>query len=98
MWLHELQHARARNVVFVGILEKVTDEFNRHEFALQMEGAKTSRELPGIVDQIVTMQWIDFGDGKPVRAFVCTAPNPGTTRRRIVAAASSKSNSRTLAN
>ena len=20
--------------------------------------------------------WIDFGDGKPVRAFVCTAPNP----------------------
>ena len=41
-----------------------------------MEGAKTGRELPGIVDQIITMNWIDFGDGKPVRAFVCTAPNP----------------------
>ena len=22
------------------------------------------------------MQWVDFGDGKPVRAFVCTSPNP----------------------
>jgi hypothetical protein len=21
------------------------------------------------------MQWIDFGDRKPVRAFVCTSPN-----------------------
>ena len=41
-----------------------------------MEGAKTGRELPGIVDQIITMQWVDFGDGKPVRAFVCTSPNP----------------------
>ena len=41
-----------------------------------MEGGKTGRELPGIVDQIITMQLIDFGDGKPVRAFVCTSPNP----------------------
>ena len=76
LWLHQLQHARGKNVVFVGILERVTDEFNRHEFALQMEGAKTGRELPGIVDEIITMQWIDFGDGMPVRAFVCTAPKP----------------------
>ena len=56
LWLHQLQHARGKTVVFVGILEKVTDEFNRPEFALQMEGAKTGRELPGIVDQIITMQ------------------------------------------
>ena len=40
------------------------------------KGAKTGRELPGIVDQIITMNWIDFGDGMPVRAFVCTSPNP----------------------
>jgi hypothetical protein len=76
LWLHQLQHVREKNVVFVGILERVVDEFNRPEFALQMEGAKTGRELPGIVDQIITMNWIDFGDGKPTRAFVCTAPNP----------------------
>jgi AAA domain len=75
-WLQQLQHARAKHVVFVAILEKVIDEFNRAEFAIQMEGSKTGRELPGIVDQIITMQFVDFGDGKPVRAFVCTQPNP----------------------
>jgi Ni,Fe-hydrogenase I large subunit len=30
------------------------------------------------------MHWIDFGDGKPVRSFVCTSPNkwnyPGKDR------------------
>jgi hypothetical protein len=75
-WLHQLQHARGMNVIFVAILEKVTDEFNRVEFQVQMEGSKTSSELPGIVDQIISMNWIDFGDGAPVRAFVCTSPNP----------------------
>jgi AAA domain len=75
MWLHQLQHAREKNVIFVGILERVVDEFNRAELGLQMEGAKATRELPGIIDEIVTMNWIDFGDGKPVRAFVCTQPN-----------------------
>ena len=74
-WLHQLQHARGMNVIFVGILEKTIDDFNVSTWQLQMEGNKTSRELPGIVDEIVTMQWIDFGDGKPVRAFVCTQPN-----------------------
>jgi hypothetical protein len=75
-WLTQLQHTRGKSVFFVGILEKVTDEFNRIEFAVQMEGGKTGRELPGIVDQIVTMNWVDFGDGTPQRAFVCTSPNP----------------------
>jgi hypothetical protein len=41
-----------------------------------MEGGKTGRELPAIVDEIITMNWISFGDGKsPVRAFVCINPN-----------------------
>jgi AAA domain len=76
MWLNQLQHARAKNVIFVGVLEKVADEFNRFEWQLQMEGSKTARELPAIVDQIITYQFIDFGDGKPVRTFVCSSPNP----------------------
>jgi hypothetical protein len=75
-WLNQLQHARALNVIFVGILEKVVDDFNVATWQLQMEGGKTSRELPGIVDEIVTMQFIDFGDGNPVRVLVCTSPNP----------------------
>jgi hypothetical protein len=75
-WLNQLQHARALNVIFVGILEKVADDFNVATWQLQMEGGKTSRELPGIVDEIVTMQFIDFGDDNPARVFVCTSPNP----------------------
>jgi hypothetical protein len=77
LWLNQLQHARAKHVVLVGILEHVVDEFNRGEWQLQAEGNKTGRELPGIVDQIITMQFVDFGDGKPLtRGFVCTSPNP----------------------
>jgi hypothetical protein len=76
-WLHQLQHARHRSVVVVGILERNIDDFGRVEWAIQMEGAKAGRELPGIVDQVITMTWVDFGDGKPpTRAFVCTNPNP----------------------
>ena len=41
-----------------------------------MEGQRVPREIPGIVDLVITMASIDFGDGKPVRAFVCTSPNP----------------------
>jgi hypothetical protein len=75
-WLTHLQHARGRHVIFVAILERVTDEFNRHEWAIQLEGQKTGRELPGIVDQVVTMTFVNFDDGQPpTRAFVCT-PNP----------------------
>jgi hypothetical protein len=75
-WLNQLQHARGRNVVFVAVLEKNVDDFNIATWQPQVEGGKTGRELPAIVDQITTMTWIDFGDRKPVRAFVCINPNP----------------------
>src|SRR5262249_33865270 len=72
LWLHHLQHARAKHVVFVGVLERNVDDFN----IIQCEGSKTGRELPGIVDQILTYQFLDFGDGKPpTRGFVCISPN-----------------------
>jgi hypothetical protein len=77
LWLNQLQHARAKHVIFVGILERVVDDFKVVTWQLQSEGAKTSRELPGIVDQILSYQFLDFGDGKaPCRGFVCTSPNP----------------------
>jgi hypothetical protein len=77
LWLNQLQHARAKHVIFVGVLERVVDEFGKSEWQLQAEGSKTSRELPGIVDQIITYAFLNFGDGKPpIRGFVCTAPNP----------------------
>src|SRR5262249_10611026 len=74
--LNQLQHARERTVIFTAVLERNTDELNFSTWQPQIEGAKTGRELPAIVDEIITMQWIDFGDRKPVRAFVCTNPNP----------------------
>src|SRR6516162_7481454 len=74
-WLNQLQHARGRTVCFVAVLERNVDDFNIATWQPQIEGGKTGRELPAIVDQIITMQWIDFGDRKPVRAFVCTNPN-----------------------
>jgi hypothetical protein len=74
-WLMHLQHARAVNVVFLGVLEFIVDDFGRTEHRLQLEGSRTGRELPAVVDQVVTYHWIDFGDGVPTRSFVCTAPN-----------------------
>jgi len=59
-WLNQLQHARMRTVVFVAVLEKNTDELNVSTWQPQLEGAKTGRELPAIVDEIVTMQWDRF--------------------------------------
>jgi hypothetical protein len=75
--LHQFQHARDKNIVFVGILTKMIDDFNVASWELQLEGAKAARELPGIVDEIITMNFLDFGDAKPrTRGFVCTSPNP----------------------
>jgi hypothetical protein len=77
MLLHQLQHVRGKHVVFVGILEKITDDFGRFvEFRLQMEGAKVPREIGAIVDELIVMEFLDFGDHKTRRGFVCTSPNP----------------------
>ncbi len=74
--LSEFQHVREKNVVFVGILEYATDDAGHGVWQLQSEGSKTSREAPGIVDEIITYQFLDFGDDKPpTRGFVCTSPN-----------------------
>lgn len=82
--LKHLQHAQAKTVIFVGILERVTDEFNRTTWQPQMEGGKAGRELPGIVDQVITMSlFARDGDGwrhEPERGeerrLVCRAGNP----------------------
>jgi hypothetical protein len=76
-WLTHLQHTRNKNIWFVGILDEKLDDFNRRFYQPQIEGAKTGLELPGIVDQVITMA--DLGDGgetKPCRAFVCQTLNP----------------------
>jgi hypothetical protein len=76
-WLRHVHHARGLNIILLAILERATDDFGMSTWQPQFEGQKTARELPVIVDEIITMNFLDFGDGKPpVRAFVCTSPNP----------------------
>jgi hypothetical protein len=75
-WLTHLQHTRGKNVWFVGILDQKLDDFNRKIFVPQIDGSKTGLELPGIVDQVITMTDIAGGDGAPQRGFVCHTLNP----------------------
>jgi hypothetical protein len=92
MWLHQLQHTRGKHVVFIGILERVLDDFNHFaEFRLQMEGQRVPREISGIIDEFIVMDWVDFGDHAPTRAFVCNSPKtPGIIRSRIAAESSTR--------
>ena len=73
-WLTHLQHIREKNVIFVGILDETTDDYSRKQYSLQIEGSKTGRELPGIVDEVITMA-ILTGENGPYRAFVCQPLN-----------------------
>ncbi len=75
-WLTHLQHARDKHVWFVGILDEKLDDFNRKVWSPQIDGSKTGLELPGIVDQVITMVDIPGATGKPQRAFVCQTLNP----------------------
>ena len=82
--LKHLQHASGKTTIMVGILEKVTDEFGKVTWQPQMEGGKVGRELPGIVDQVVSLAlFTREGDGPwrhdpergSERRFVCKAGN-----------------------
>ena len=82
--LKHLQHAPGKTVIFVGVLEKVTDEFNTVTWQPQMEGSKAGRELPGIVDQVLSMHlfsqdangaWV-LNEKATERRLVCKSGNP----------------------
>ena len=76
-FLSQLQRAKSKTIIITCGLGYVVDDYNVGTWQLMTEGARTNRELPGILDQVITMQLVDFGDGKPpARAFVCTSPNP----------------------
>lgn len=74
-WLSHLQHIRNRNIVFVGILDEKEDDYGRRQWVPQVDGSKVGRELPGIVDQVITMQTLSTDEGQQYRALICTAPN-----------------------
>lgn len=82
--LKHLQHAPGKTVIFVGVLEKVTDEFNVTTWQPQMEGSKAGRELPGIVDQVISMHLFSrdaagvyvLDEKASERRLVCQSGNP----------------------
>jgi hypothetical protein len=74
--LQHLQHARGKHVVFVAILDERLDDFNRKVFVPQIDGSKTASELPGIVDEVVTLAEITAEDGNAYRSFVTHTLNP----------------------
>ncbi|OFX03261.1 MAG: hypothetical protein A3E78_12030 [Alphaproteobacteria bacterium RIFCSPHIGHO2_12_FULL_63_12] len=74
-FLTQLQHARGKSVWFVGILDKVKDDYGRTEWVPQIEGQGTSRALPGIVDQVISMVEMDFGESGKHRVFVTQTLN-----------------------
>jgi hypothetical protein len=80
-WLSHLQHTANKNIWFVGILDEKLDDFNRRLYQPQIEGTKTGLELPGIVDEVITLaeltgQAEDGKEAKPYRAFICHTLNP----------------------
>lgn len=76
-WLTQLQHAKLKAVVLVCILENVKDDFGRANWELQIDGQKIGRELPGIVDEIITLQLVKKDEDSPEeRFFVCKQDNP----------------------
>lgn len=75
-WLTHMQHTRDKNIWLVGILDEKLDDFNRKIFTPQIDGSKTGLELPGIVDQVVTMSEMQAEDGSIYRAFINHTLNP----------------------
>jgi hypothetical protein len=69
-WTQQLQHARARTIVLIAILERVVDDHGVPTWQTQVEGQRVRRELPAVLDVIAAMVWVPFRD-KPRRAFVC---------------------------
>ena len=75
-WLTHLQHTRGKHVWFVGILDEKLDDFNRKVFVPQIDGSKTGLELPGIVDEVLTLAAIKDEAGQLRRSLICQTLNP----------------------
>jgi|2_EtaG_2_1085320.scaffolds.fasta_scaffold21144_2 hypothetical protein len=74
--LTQFQQARHMHVIFLSILNQRMDtDTGMSSFNLQIEGSKTGEELPGIVDELITMAIIDEFTPNPYRAFVCRKLN-----------------------
>lgn len=74
-WITHLQHAKEKAVILVGIVHEVKDDFKRSSWELQIDGQKAGREIPGIVDEVLAMGIVRFGEGDDAvttRALICS--------------------------
>ncbi len=74
-WINQFQYIPNKDVVFVGLLDSKVDDFNKTHFIPQIEGSKTTSELPGIIDEVISMVAIKSNSGELERKFICTTLN-----------------------
>lgn len=74
-WARHAQHTRGKNVWLVGLLDQKKDDYGRTTWEMQIEGSKAGLEIPGLIDQVISMVEMQTEDGTPYRAFVCKRPN-----------------------
>ena len=72
---NQLKHTTDKNLVFVGLLDQIKDDYGRETWEPQIEGGKVKREIAGIFDQIISMVSMTTPEGQPYRAFVCQQLN-----------------------
>lgn len=73
----QLQMTRAKNVIFTCAMEQSVDDYGAVKWVPHIEGSKAGREMPGIVDLVISYSMIDFGNDRgPMRAFVTALDNP----------------------
>lgn len=75
-WLNQFQHIPNKDVILVGLLETKIDDFNRTTYVPQVEGSKIANELPGILDEVLTLAAIKDANGVLSRKFICKTLNP----------------------
>lgn len=83
-WLTVLQHTPNKSIIIVGILDKQVDDLGRVAFVPQIEGSKTGREMPGVFDQVITLEYLKDANGadrlddhgRKIRAFYTSQDNP----------------------
>lgn len=77
-WFTHLQHTPDKNIWFVGLMQPEKSDLGEVSWSIQMEGSKAGNELPGILDQVITMAKIKIKKEEQVserRGFVCDRMN-----------------------
>lgn len=67
-WFTQLQHTPDKNIWFVGRIKKETDDNGNVHWEPEMEGSKAKSELPGIVDQVMTMTQLTSRDKEGIES------------------------------